>query len=1439
MSSHSVAVAEPIAVIGLGCRFPQANNPDEFWAMLRGGIDGIREVPRDRWDVDAFFDPNPGTPGKMYTRWGGFLDGIDRFDPAFFGIAMREAERMDPQQRLLLEVAWESLENAGVPPDSLAGTSTGVFVGISNCDYRLLYKDLLEIDAYLATGTCLCIAANRLSYLLNLRGPSMAVDTACSSSLVAVHLACQSLRQRESDVCLAGGVNLVISPEGTIALSQARMMAPDGHCKTFDARADGYVRGEGCGMLVLKRLSDALADGSSILAVIPGSATAQDGLTNGLTAPNGPAQQAVIRRALAEAGRQPHEISFVETHGTGTALGDPIEVRSLRQVLMTDRPADRPCWLGAVKTNVGHLEAAAGIAGLIKLILALQHKQIPPNLHFQELNPYISLEGTSFAIPTQCLEWPGEAGKRVAGISAFGFGGTNCHLIVEEPPQPETQAFEGQPAAPHLLVLTAKTEEDLGDLTRAYDQFLAGQSDTALPAICFTAATGRSHFDYRTSAVGRTGDELRAELRAFQDSGPVAPVLRKSGKKRAVKIAFLCTGQGSQMVGMGRQLYETQPVFRETLDQCADLLRPHLPEPLLSVLYPEDGQSSPLDETQYTQPALFAFEYALACLWQSWGIHPSMAAGHSVGEYVACCLAGVFSLEDALQLIAARGRLMQALPTGGRMVAVSADETRVLQALAGYERLVSIAAVNSPKQTVISGAGPVVEEIVERLAAEGVKTRALTVSHAFHSPLMDPMLAEFEQIVGRIQLSAPRFPVISNVSGKTGGAEFTEPAYWCRHVRQPVRFADMMQTIAGLEPDAFLEVGPQPILSALGRVCLAGSAQPWLPSLRAPQDDLRTVQSSLGALFGLGVPVDWDRFYARGPRRKVVLPNYPFRRQACWNDFVAEVGQWRPAGGREGTSEKTMHPLIGRRLDVAGRETVFQTVLRPESPAYLGDHRVWDAVVTPAAALAELALAAGIEYFQNDAVAVEELSIQQAMVLTSAESRGVQILLTEEDDRTLAFHLVSYPKLPDTEDKIWTQHASGTLVLQLDETPAASHDLQSIRQTITDQIEVAAFYDECRRRGLDYGPRFQAIRHLAAGSLEAWSEVALDEQSMHDAAGYRLHPALLDACFQTIGAALPAHDSTDALLPVGLGRLRVFQPGVGRAFSHVRITSDPVAVPSVVTADIAILTEEGTPVAEIAGLQLRRVRREWLLKQLQPDLDEWLYRVDWRPKDRSTAELVDSSIEGDWLILTDRAGTGAALAEVLSGQGQRCVIVEAGQQFEQVSPQHFRVPPVGRSDFDRLLNEAFDSVGRSVGQVVHLWSLDAPEAQAADAAEVQAAQQTGCGSVLSLLQTLLDKTADKPPRWWLVTRGSQQVQLQDRAAGVLSSSVWGLGRVIDWEHPNVPCVRVDLDPCGAPADARDLLTELMQQDGENQVAYRKQYGSCRGWSRRPNPDAAC
>ncbi|MCC6498806.1 MAG: amino acid adenylation domain-containing protein [Anaerolineales bacterium] len=898
-------VNEPIAILGLSCRFPQADSPQAFWELLRNGVDAVTEVPPDRWDVDQFHADEPAR-GKTLTRFGGFLDNVDLFDPAFFGISPREAARMDPQQRLLLEVSWEALENAFIPPTSLAGTRTGVFVGISSYDYsRLQFDDPEMIDAYAGTGNAHSIAANRLSYVFDLRGPSMAVDTACSSSLVSVHLACQSLRSGESDLALAGGVNLILTPELTITFSQARMLAPDGHCKTFDANADGYVRGEGCGIVVLKRLSDAMRDGDNILALIRGSAVNQDGRSNGLTAPNGLAQQDVIRTALNQAGVTPNQISYIEAHGTGTPLGDPIEMASLNAVLNGD--SNQRVIVGSVKTNIGHLESAAGIAGLIKVVLAMQNESIPPHLHLKEINPYLSLDGSRIEIGTYLRPWKRRDQPRFAGISSFGFGGTNAHIVLSDAPDVTLSGTTAQRRSVtavssigaagsqtlleqaddierprHLLTLSAKTESSLQDLAQSFSESIRS-TQYAVPDLAFTSNTTRSHFEHRLAIQASAKDELLKGLDDFLND--VDSLLISTGQTKPSaqpKIAFLFTGQGSQYVGMGKQLYETQPVFRATLDECAAILNPILGRSLLEIIF-ADKNDSTINQTAYTQPALFAFEYALAQMWLEWGIKPHAVMGHSVGEYVAACVAGAFTLEDGLRLIAARARLMGGLPDNGMMVAVFADASKITEALKPFADQVSIAASNGPDNTVISGEKSAVQSVVDELTKLGISSKPLTVSHAFHSPLMESILDEFESFAQNIKFSNSPILVISNATG----ASLTQPLsanYWRDHIRNEVKFSAGMQSLANLGIDAFIEIGPSPVLSGMGKRCLPDSKSAWLPSLRQNQDEWQTILDSLAKLYVQGADVDWNGFDNGYSRKQVALPNYPFDRRRYWLD---------------------------------------------------------------------------------------------------------------------------------------------------------------------------------------------------------------------------------------------------------------------------------------------------------------------------------------------------------------------------------------------------------------------------------------------------------------------------------------------------------------------------------------------------------------------------
>ena len=901
LEQYKRKATEPIAVVGMACRFPGAATPQAFWKLLQQGEDCVRDLPPARVSMDDYYDPVPATPGKSYVRAAALLDDVAGFDAAFFGLSPRESLFLDPQQRLLLEVSWEALEHAGLAPSTLKNSRTGIYVGVSPSQYHMVLDATQSTSTYATTGNAPPFASGRLSYVLGLQGPNLVIDTACSASLIGVHLACESLRSGSTDLALAGGVHLILSAIELVALSQLQALAPDGRCKTFDASADGFGDGEGCGMVVLKRLSDARAQGDPILAVIRGSATNHDGASSGLTVPSGAAQAALLRQALANGAVHAHTVGYVEAHGTGTKLGDPIEMNAIASVYCATPERQAPLWVGSAKTNIGHLQEAAGVAGLIKVILCMQHGEIAPHLHFHQPNPYIEWDRMAVAVPTARTPWP--AGKKVAAVSAFGMGGSNAHVVLEEAPAPKALA-PGQFERPcHLLALSARNAAALAALVQRYASHLQEQPGIGIGDLCYSAATGRNHFTHRLAFVTDSPEQLQEQLAAYsrrnrQQAG--TPLGEQAEAQPHPKLAFLFTGQGAQVTGMGQELYATQPLFRQTLDRCAELLAGQMAAPLLQVLgyVPSaENDAAAIDRTENAQPALFALEYALATLWLSWGGKPDLLLGHSVGELAAACVAGIFSLEDGLKLAAARGRLMGALPPEGTMVALQASEARVQTAVAAWQTThpqaaaLSIAAVNGPASVVLSGSSAAVMSVAASLAAEGIKQQLLKVSHAFHSPLMAPMLQAFQEVAASIRYSPARMRIVSAVTGKIAGKELATPDYWVRHVVEPVRFADSVATLHKLGAQTFLEIGPKPVLLGMVGECLealagpAANTQPssvFLPSLRSGQSEWQQMLASLGELYVQGVPIDWQGFDRGYPRQKVSLPTYPFQREVYW-----------------------------------------------------------------------------------------------------------------------------------------------------------------------------------------------------------------------------------------------------------------------------------------------------------------------------------------------------------------------------------------------------------------------------------------------------------------------------------------------------------------------------------------------------------------------------
>ncbi|MGA8528327.1 MAG: beta-ketoacyl synthase N-terminal-like domain-containing protein [Acidobacteriaceae bacterium] len=855
--------SEPIAIVGVGLRLPGgATDEESFWELLTEGRDAIREVPPERWDWRSL--------SEGVSRFGGFLDEAESFDAGFFGISPREAVMMDPQHRLALEIAWEALENAGYASAAVQGSAAGIFLGIGNSDYgRHIFRDAEAMDAYAGSGNSPAMVAGRLAYVLGLHGPALAIDTSCSSSLVAVHEACMSLRAGECAMALAGGVNLMLLPEAHVALSRAQMMAPDGRCKTFDEAANGYVRSEGGGMVVLKKLSAAVTDGDRILAVIRGSAVNHDGRSGGLTAPSGPAQMAVIRKALEAAKVKPAEIGFVETHGTGTALGDPIEVEALASVLGVGRDPRQPLLLGALKTNLGHLEAASGIAGLIKTVLVLQHCTVPANLHLNKKNTRIPWDRIGVAVPTENTAWEG----RYAGVSSFGFSGTNAHVILERAPEAAAEKKEAERPW-HVLAVSAKSEAGLERLRGRYAGALRnGRARVA--DVCFTANTGRAHFEKRCAVVAQSAEEMAAGL----EGSTTVRRFEGSAEGEPGRIGFLFTGQGSQYAGMGRELYEGSAVYREAVERCAGVWQELTRSSLTRALY----GGGELKEAREAQPALFALEYGLAELWRSWGIEPSLVLGHSLGEYVAATVAGLLTLEDGLRLVQARAELMDRLTVRGGMRAVAADAEQVRAALAGWENEVAIAAINGPASVVISGAEKGLAAVTEKLEVTGVRVRALEVSHAFHSPLLEPMLDEFEARASKVSYGKPRVRIVSNLTGRVAAVgEMGSARYWREHMRQTVQFHAGLQTAVAAGCATFIEIGPQPHLRAIAAKTDAGLADRIRASMTRNGCAYRQMCESLAQLYVEGQAVNWTGFDRGWRRSRVALPTYPFERERYW-----------------------------------------------------------------------------------------------------------------------------------------------------------------------------------------------------------------------------------------------------------------------------------------------------------------------------------------------------------------------------------------------------------------------------------------------------------------------------------------------------------------------------------------------------------------------------
>jgi acyl transferase domain-containing protein/acyl carrier protein len=1417
---------EPIAIVGIGCKMPMApNGPADFWRLLSNGECGINDAPSARWDLDRYLDKNPDVPGKTYTLSAGLVEDIESFDGKLFGIAPRELESMEPQQRLVLEQAWTALENAGYSPAGVNGTRTGVFVGVGANEYiRACATGAREEDImFIPTGNALNVIAGRVAFNLGLQGPCMTIDTACSSSAVATHLAVQSLRNGECEMALAGGVNAMVMPETFVALSKAHMLSKEGRCKTFDEGADGYVRGEGVGMLVLKRLSDAERDGDNIIALIKGSAVNQDGRSSSLTAPNGPQQQAVIRAALANAGLKAEEVDWVETHGTATPLGDPIEVQSLEAVYCGQRSSENPLIISSVKTNIGHLESAAGVSSIMKAALSLQHGVIPKHLHFTKFNPHIAVDAGKFFIPTEKMEWKGGEKKRRVGISSFGFSGTNVHMILEEAPA-RKEVINATERNSHVLTLSAKSEASLLGMAKRYAEFLQNDTLNAQPAafadVAFTANTARAQFEHRAAVVANDPASAAEKLKQLAEGLTSAGVF-KGDAKPVTGVTWLFTGQGSQYAGMAKELYDANPAFKQKLDACEKLFEAETAESLLNILWGE--QSAEIDNTRYTQPAIFALEYALASHWQSLGVKPAVMVGHSVGEYAAAVIAGIMSLEDAMKLIVARGKLMVDLCEQGDMAAVLTTPDKVEAIIAGNDE-VQIAACNAPGNTVVSGTAAGIKRVLEKAQADGVDARLLTVSHAFHSNMMQPMLDAFKKVAESISYKPATLPIVSTVSGSANQGEMSTASYWVEHVKRPVLFVNAVKELPALKVNLCLEIGPGSTLTSLAQQILGQDGFTFVHTLRAKQDSARQFNLAAAQLYTRGLDINWKQFDAPYARQRVAVPSYVFDRKRYW---LGDNDNGMIAAGGGNMGQVTENLLMMLRSPMSD-DYFFENSFSQAQPFNLDDHRLYEVVVAPGAFHVANTILCARDAFGEKPVKLDDVVFPEPLIIEEGKKRRMHygFKKTAAKDGVDQYEVKGFSRPEDKgSENDWTMHCSMNVALceaPDSEQRLTPQDIEQIQGRAIHHFMGSAFYEEMWKVGYQLGSQFRWIAEFWRRPGETLTKLRLPESALEQGK-YMIHPGLMDSCFQS-SALASLHEEFDSskvdaiYIPFALENLRFFRKPTTTLWCHVKIKNppeDPTAILESYSHTIQVYDDEGNILIDVETLHSKRAPKEALLRALRKDAFESHYEIHWKTQSIPADQEV-KAFQGAYLVIGEQSSLARAVAEELLTKNVKAqqVVCAAGASFSNDNGIITLNPEDGGQWM--ALIQSLGGIA-NVGGLIYV----APEARAGGDIEIMDLEIRMFSPILNMLKALQLMSGTSVPRLWCITENAVAAQRSDTDLNPAQTALLGFGKVLDMEHPEYSSVLIDVDSESDTRSARAIVTEMQQPAKEKQVALRR------------------